>query len=95
MALRTVVAAYDVRDDSRRARLAALLQSVGDRTQRSVFILTLDEEQLAHVVLRANTILDLEQDSFYLFPQCAVCWDDVRCIGQAEPTSKVLYWCVL
>ena len=47
-----VVAAYDVSQDDRRARLAAVLQSLGEGVQRSVFVLSLDDEELAG--LRVN-----------------------------------------
>ncbi|MFI8774620.1 CRISPR-associated endonuclease Cas2 [Gordonia sp. NPDC062954] len=34
----TILVAYDITEDRRRARLAALLQAWGDRIQYSVFI---------------------------------------------------------
>ncbi|NLI18441.1 MAG: CRISPR-associated endonuclease Cas2, partial [Actinomycetales bacterium] len=37
----TMVVSYDVTRDDRRAKLAALLQTWGDRIQYSVFLLTL------------------------------------------------------
>ena len=46
MATLTLLAAYDVREDDRRARLAAVLQSLGDRVQKSVFVIILDETEL-------------------------------------------------
>lgn len=45
----TVVAAYDVSEDRRRARVAAMLQMYGDRVQRSVFLLSLRAEQACGV----------------------------------------------
>lgn len=41
-----ILAAYDVAVDGRRSRLAALLQSVGDRVQKSVFVLSVDHGTL-------------------------------------------------
>lgn len=87
-----VIAAYDVSEDDRRAQLAALLQSIGDRVQKSVFVLTVDEERLAAFRARAIDIIDVDTDSLYLFRQCAACWDVMGCVGQAEPPSPVLYW---
>lgn len=90
-----VVAAYDVSEDSRRARLAALLQSVGDRVQKSVYVLSLDSEDLAVLREKMGTIIDPERDSVYVFRQCASCWEILDFLGQADPPRPVLYWSVL
>lgn len=91
----TIVAAYDVTSDDRRARLAALLQSVGDRVQRSVFVLSLEPDSLDELRSRAMAVIDPDADSLYLFRQCADCWEQVQCIGQADPPSRTLFWAVL
>lgn len=90
-----VIAAYDVSQDHRRARLAAVLQSTGDRVQRSVFVLTLDEDELQDLRDQVGQIIDVERDSFYLFRQCGNCWDGIDCVGQADPPQPVLYWAAL
>lgn len=41
-----VVAAYDIRHDARRSRIAAILQAVGDRVQKSVFVLDISTDEL-------------------------------------------------
>lgn len=91
----TVIAAYDVANDNRRARLAALLQTWGDRVQESVFILTLGDEDLADLRGRAILLLDVHEDSLYFFRQCATCWDSLYCVGQASPPKDELYWSAL
>lgn len=90
----TVVAAYDVHDDGRRARLAALLQTSGDRIQYSVFLLTAEEPELAELLVRGRALLEPEEDSLYVFRQCASCWDGVVCVGQAHPPTQELFWAV-
>jgi CRISPR-associated endonuclease Cas2 len=50
----THVIAYDISDDGRRARVAAVLQAHGDRVQRSVFVCTL-EADILQVILFART----------------------------------------
>lgn len=90
-----VVAAYDVSEDARRARLAAVLQSTGDRVQRSVFVLSLDDRGLEELQRQAGEIIDVDVDSFYLFRQCGTCWESLDCIGQADPPQPVLYWAAL
>ncbi|MDI9385876.1 MAG: CRISPR-associated endonuclease Cas2 [Verrucomicrobiota bacterium] len=91
----TTVAAYDVREDSRRARLAALLQSYGDRIQKSVFLLGTAPEDLDTLCTRAADIIDAETDSVWIIRQCSDCWEVVIRIGQAEPPAKVLLWAVM
>lgn len=91
----SVVAAYDVHDDNRRARLAALLQTCGDRIQLSLFMLTLTEEELAELATRATAIIDPAKDSLYWLRQCATCWGAVRCDGQAAPPAQEYFWAAL
>lgn len=91
----TLVAAYDVSEDGRRARLAALLQAYGDRIQKSVFIIMVDDAELAVIGQRARDIIDLDTDSLWMMRQCGACWDDAITIGQTNPPSKALYWAVL
>jgi CRISPR-associated protein Cas2 len=86
-----IVAAYDVSEDTRRSRLAAVLQTHGDRVQRSVFVLTVDEAALTDLRTRASEIIDVSHDSLYLFRQCATCWEALDCVGQADPPRPVLY----
>lgn len=90
----TAVIAYDVTDDRRRARLAALLQAHGDRIQKSVFVLTVEEDTLREVASRAAATLDLGEDSVYVFRQCRTCWSAVELVGQAFPPSQELFFAV-
>lgn len=91
----TVVAAYDVSEDGRRARLAALLQTCGDRVQRSVFLLTIGEGEMGELRQRALDIINTDTDSFYVFRQCVTCWDGVECLGQAHAPTQELFWAAL
>ena len=95
MATVTVVAAYDVTADNRRARLSALLQAYGERVQRSVFLARGEAAELDELRRRAEAMLDLDQDSLYFFAQCAPCWDGRVCVGQAHSPERVLYWAAL
>jgi len=90
----TLIAAYDISSDPRRAKLAALLQANGDRIQKSVFLIEVDEASLGQLRARALDIIDPDVDSFYIFRQCGSCWAEVECLGQAEPPSRELYWAV-
>lgn len=88
----TIVAAYDVSDDNRRARLAAVLQTWGDRVQFSVFMVTVSDDELTQLRAKAEAIIDPQTDSLYLFRQCADCWDGLDFVGQAHVPSEPLYW---
>jgi CRISPR-associated protein Cas2 len=91
----TVVIAYDISQDRRRARAAALVQAYGDRIQRSVFMATVEQPVLDDIRERLDTIIDHDTDSVYVFRQCATCWDAVGIHGQATVTEEPLYWAVL
>lgn len=94
MAALTVIAAYDVREDDRRARLAALLQTYGDRVQKSVFVIMIDDTGLDELRGHAQRIIDTKTDSFLVFRQCAPCWGKQVAVGQARTPSPVRYWAV-
>ncbi|SHJ90447.1 CRISPR-associated protein, Cas2 family [Tessaracoccus bendigoensis DSM 12906] len=94
MATLTVIAAYDVREDDRRARLAALLQAYGDRVQKSVFVMMLEEEELEELRGHVGRIIDPKTDSFLVYRQCSPCWDKQLTVGQARTPSPVRYWAV-
>lgn len=91
----TLVIPYDVSDDRRRARLAALLQAHGDRVQYSVFVCRGEADVLAELLIAAERIIDPRVDSIYSFRQCAQCWAELEVVGQAQPPARVLYWAVL
>jgi CRISPR-associated protein Cas2 len=91
----TVVVAYDISEDKRRSRVAAVLQAYGDRIQRSVFVATLDTQRLQEVRQRIGEIINPTTDSVYVFRQCAACWEAVGVHGQATVEDEPLYWAVL
>jgi CRISPR-associated protein Cas2 len=91
----TVVIAYDISDDRRRARTAATLQTWGNRIQRSVFLCTLEQLDLDELHTRIGDIIDPDEDSLYTFRQCAPCRENVLVQGQAAVDPPALYWAVL
>lgn len=91
----TIVAAYDVREDDRRSRLAALLQIHGDRIQKSVFLLTLDDKELAELKQRCLSVIDPDTDSLWFIRQCVDCWNDAVRLGQSDLRPAALYWAAL
>lgn len=91
----THVIAYDISDDRRRARVAAILQTYGDRIQRSVFVCAVEAGLLDEARERIGEIINPETDSVYVFRQCAACWEAVGIHGQATVADEALYWAVL
>lgn len=94
MATLTLIAAYDIRDDDRRARLAATLQTIGDRVQKSVFVIVVDDKELLDLQQRASNIIDPKTDSLIFFRQCSPCWDSYTVVGQGRIPDAVTHWCV-
>ncbi len=63
------VVAYDVSDDSRRARLSRLLSKYGYRIQLSVFYLPeVSESEVEKLYLEARRIVDPKRDKVFFYP---------------------------
>lgn len=88
----TVIVAYDIPVDKRRARIAALLQSWGNRIQYSVFVCTVGDDQVSILHDEVNRLIDPDQDSIYIIRQCKMCWTGLTSLGQGEPPRPETYW---
>ncbi|MFT3662699.1 MAG: CRISPR-associated endonuclease Cas2 [Gordonia sp. (in: high G+C Gram-positive bacteria)] len=88
----TLIVAYDVTSDRRRAKLAGLLQAWGDRLQYSVFVCVLDESHLGALESEIKRIIDPDTDSVALVRQCAACWKAIGAMGQREIPEGATYW---
>jgi CRISPR-associated protein Cas2 len=91
----TVLVTYDISRDTNRARVAATLQTWGDRIQRSVFICTLDPADFTDLVERVRAIIDTRTDAVHIAPLCGTCWTGITVLGQATLSPDRLYWAVL
>ena len=91
----THIITYDISEDNRRSRVAAVLQAHGDRIQRSVFVCTLEPDTLRDLCDRLSQIINPRTDSLHVFRQCSACWDAIAVYGQATVTDQPLYWAVL
>lgn len=87
----TVVIGYDIERDSVRARVAALIQVWGVRVQKSLYLCVLDKDKLEELVGRLAGLVDQEEDSLYVFRQCADCFGQMGQIGQAHPPEPVTH----
>lgn len=91
----TVLVCYDISRDDSRARVAATLQIWGDRIQRSVFICTLEPDDLADLATRVAAIIDTRTDAVHIVPVCGTCWEGIDVLGQATVDPDQMYWAVL
>lgn len=93
MNIRQVVA-YDVSNDNTRAKLAAVLGSIGERLQKSVFLCEAATDDIDAAVHRASTLINHGTDAIHLFPQCPECHGQIKTIGQAHVPEAIEYWII-
>lgn len=76
---------YDIKADSRRTKVAHLLESYGMRVQQSVFETLLDKNQYEKLESKLNTILNHQEDQLRFYPLSQHCRHKVKILGwQAE-----------
>ena len=91
MALTSVIA-YDISNGDVRARVAAVLSAWGERVQKSVFICTLEPDDLTRVLERVEALIDHGTDIVQVWRQCAACYAQAAAVGCHEPPEEVRYW---
>jgi CRISPR-associated protein Cas2 len=87
-----LIVAYDVSDDDNRARLAALLSTIGVRIQRSVFAVDVREDELEALQKRIATLLDETSDRVEGFRRCEDCEETSFRIGAVPPPIDARWW---
>ncbi len=76
---------YDIPDNSRRTRLARLLEGHGVRVQWSVFECELSPERYRHLCRLIGGIIVPDEDNVRLYSICATCAAARVRLGVAEP----------
>ena len=89
-----LIVAYDISDDRARARVAALLSSVGLGVQHSVFECVVPNDEIERLVDRLRHLVDEERDVVQLFVQCGTCQAARIDVGQARLDLEELCWVV-
>ncbi len=79
------VLAYDLSDDRRRAKIARLMESLGERVQGSVFEAWLNEAELNRLIAKARKIMNEREDSLRVYRLCGACRAKVRVVGEGRP----------
>ncbi|MBD2580131.1 CRISPR-associated endonuclease Cas2 [Oscillatoria sp. FACHB-1406] len=72
---------YDITNDSRRTKVAKLLEAYGLRIQKSVFEVIADEQQYSKLAQKLSKLLDLKQDQLRFYPLSERCRRDVKILG--------------
>ncbi len=78
--------AYDITSDRRRAKIAKLMESLGERVQGSVFEAWLTAVELEKLVKKAQKLLNEKEDSLRVYVICATCRPRLKVYGQGSPT---------
>lgn len=75
---------YDIRGDRARTKLAKECKNIGlYRVQKSVFLGEIEDNDFDEIKLRAEDLIDLENDSVYVFPMSKSNLNKAGLIGQA------------
>ncbi len=75
---------YDIVKTSTRARVARACITAGlYRVQKSVFLGTLNRNQIDELALEVGDLIKKDEDSVYIFPLCEDDFKKVKLLGQA------------
>lgn len=75
---------YDIVDTKKRSRIAKVCKGYGlYRVQKSVFLGTLNKNEIDEIALRCEDIINTAEDSVYIFPMCEEDFKKVKLLGQA------------
>lgn len=75
---------YDIAEDRKRTKIARACKNKGlYRVQKSVFLGTLNNNQIDELKIMCEDAIDTEVDSVYIFPMCEDDFKKVKLLGQA------------
>jgi len=80
------VPAYEMSDDKRRARIARLMESLGERVQGSVFEAYLGADELETIYKRSKKVMNEKEDSLRVYALCQSCRAKVVVKGEGRVT---------
>jgi CRISPR-associated protein Cas2 len=78
--------AYDITSDKRRAKIARLMESLGERVQGSVFEAYLTPAELDKLVRKAKRVLNEDEDSLRVYFLCSACRQKITAHGAGRVT---------
>lgn len=75
---------YDIVETKTRSRIAKICKDKGlYRVQKSVFLGTMNRNQIDEMSIQFEDLIDVEVDSVYIFPMCDADFKKVKLLGQA------------
>ena len=75
---------YDIVNDKIRTKIAKACKNKGlYRVHKSAFLGTLNRNQIDELKIMCDDIINIEEDSVYIFPLCADDFKKVKLLGQA------------
>lgn len=81
---------YDIVDDKKRAKIAKACKNKGlYRIQKSVFLGTLNRNQIDELKIMCEDTFNPDVDSIYIFPMCEDDFKKVKLLGQAFDKKMV------
>ncbi|HDP25159.1 MAG TPA: CRISPR-associated endonuclease Cas2 [Deltaproteobacteria bacterium] len=78
---RTILAVYDIADETRLAHVAKIIVDYGVRVQQSVFELKVTLVKLEELHAKINEVIDIREDSVRYYLMCAKDWQKRQNIG--------------
>lgn len=79
---------YDIRDNTRRLRVAAVLKDYGSRIQRSVFEADVSDERFARLLKSVRRLVDPGEDSVRAYRMCASCRSRLVVVCGPDPYEE-------
>lgn len=75
---------YDIVDNQTRSRIAKSCKGAGlYRVQKSAFLGNLNRNEIDELAVKAADLIDVDEDSVYIFPMCEDDFKKVKLLGQA------------
>ncbi|MEA3255811.1 MAG: CRISPR-associated endonuclease Cas2 [Candidatus Altiarchaeota archaeon] len=75
---------YDITDNRKRESVIKICKGYGlYRVQKSVFLGSLNRNELDSLALECEEAVDADNDSVYVFPLCEDCFGKIKLIGNA------------
>ncbi len=75
---------YDISDNKIRNKIVKLCKDYGlYRVQKSVFLGTLNRNEIDSLFLESKDLIDMETDSLYIFPLSDEDFKKIKLLGQA------------
>ena len=72
---------YDITDNNRLRKVAKVLEKYGLRVQKSFFQCDISEKVVEQIKKDVFKIMDLKKDSFFIYPLCERCANNVIADG--------------